>query len=87
MYEAIENAKEFLGLALLMFETANEALPNPTPLSDVRIKSYEMAVRLKVILIDARIKEEYDLTTFDYETERVFFRTGKKRQSPVYFII
>lgn len=54
MYEAVENAKEFLGLALLMFETANEALPNPIPLFEVRTKSDETAVRLKVNLIDAR---------------------------------
>lgn len=57
MYEAVQNAKEFLGLALLMFETANEALPNSTPLFEVRTKSDETAVRLKVNLIDARIKE------------------------------
>ena len=43
MYEAVENA--------------NEALPNPTPLFEVRTKSDETAVRLKVNLIDARIKE------------------------------
>lgn len=54
LYEAVENAKEFLGLALLMFETANEALPNPTPQFEVRTKSVETAVRLKVNLIDAR---------------------------------
>lgn len=57
MYEAVETAKEFLGLALLMFETANEVFPNPTPLFEVRTKSDETAVRLKVNLIDARIKE------------------------------
>ncbi len=43
LYEAVENA--------------NEALPNPTPLFEVRTKSDETAVRLKVNLIDARIKE------------------------------